>query len=211
MTSEMAIKMFTILNGYKYNIHFVSMLLSEMVTSAETKLINLYQYTLKKVFKSRACPLDSRTLGSHKLFIINLHLIHCPSNDRLCFSKELGAAEIRIMEQGVLNSTVFLVYPAQASVTENCTTTRKGSFSDSFSRSKLMPDTIISVYPIITHRPFIVFSDFYFYNFTSSSSMDSVLIIESSAYTSSHGQTGRNSLDIASYTMINRREMRTEP
>ena len=47
MTSKMAINMFTILNGYRYNIHFVSMLLSEMVTSAEINLINLYQYTLK--------------------------------------------------------------------------------------------------------------------------------------------------------------------
>ena len=49
MTSKMAIIMFTmmILNGYRYNIHFVSMLLSEMVTSAEINLINLYQYTLK--------------------------------------------------------------------------------------------------------------------------------------------------------------------
>ena len=63
MTSDTAIKMFTILNGYKYNIHFGSVLLSGMVTSAETKLINLYQYTLKKVFKNRARPLDSRTLG----------------------------------------------------------------------------------------------------------------------------------------------------
>ena len=72
-----------------------------------------------------------------------------------------------------------------------------------------MPDTIISVYPIITHRPFIFISDFHVYNFTSSSSKDSVLTIESFAYTSSHGQTGRNSLDIASYTMIKRSEMRT--
>ena len=58
----MAIKMFTILNGYKYNIHFVSMLLSEMVTFAEIKLINLYQYTLKNIQK-QSMPIDSRTLG----------------------------------------------------------------------------------------------------------------------------------------------------
>ena len=49
MTHKMAIKMFTILNGYRYNIHFVSVLLSEMVTSAEINLINLYQYTLKNI------------------------------------------------------------------------------------------------------------------------------------------------------------------
>ena len=47
MASKMAIKMFTTLNGYRYNINFVSMLLSEMVTSTEIKLINLYQYTLQ--------------------------------------------------------------------------------------------------------------------------------------------------------------------
>ena len=62
MTSKMAIEMFTILNGYRYNIHFVSMLLSEMVTSAEINLINLYQYTLKNI-KKQSMPLDSRTLG----------------------------------------------------------------------------------------------------------------------------------------------------
>ena len=49
MTNKTAIKMFTILNGYRYNIHFVSVLLSEMVRSAEINLINLYQYTLKNI------------------------------------------------------------------------------------------------------------------------------------------------------------------
>ena len=39
VTFKMAIKMFTILNEYRYNIHFVSMLLSEMVTSAKINLI----------------------------------------------------------------------------------------------------------------------------------------------------------------------------
>ena len=38
------------------------MLLSEIVTSAEINLINRYQFTLK-IFKNRACPLDSRNLG----------------------------------------------------------------------------------------------------------------------------------------------------
>ena len=64
MTSKMAIKMFTILNGYRYNIHFVSLWLSEMVTSAEINLINLYQYTLK-IIQKQSYPLDSRTLGQH--------------------------------------------------------------------------------------------------------------------------------------------------
>ena len=90
MASNMAIKMFTILNGYRYNIHFVSMLLSEMVTSAEINLINLYQYTLKRYSKTEQAPLIAELQDSLKLFIINLHLIHCPSNDRLCFSKESG-------------------------------------------------------------------------------------------------------------------------
>ena len=60
-----------------------------------------------------------------------------------------------------------------------------------------MLDTIISVYTIITHRPFIYTSDFHVCNFTSSSSMDLVLIIVSSTYTSSHGQAGQNSMDRA--------------
>ena len=47
MASKMAIIMFTILNGYRYNIHFVSILLSEMVISAEINLINNHQYTLE--------------------------------------------------------------------------------------------------------------------------------------------------------------------
>ena len=56
MTFKMAIKMFTILNGYRYNTHFVSMLLSEMATSAELNLINLYQYTLKIIQKQSMPP-----------------------------------------------------------------------------------------------------------------------------------------------------------
>ena len=55
MTSKMAIIMFTILNGYRNNIHFVSMLLSEMVTSAEINLINL-QYTLEIIRKQGMPP-----------------------------------------------------------------------------------------------------------------------------------------------------------
>ena len=56
MTSKMVIKMLTILNGYRYNIHFVSMLLSEMVTSAEINLVNLYQSTLKIIQKQSMPP-----------------------------------------------------------------------------------------------------------------------------------------------------------
>ena len=54
-TSKMAIKMLTILNGYKYNIHFVSMLLSEMVTSAKIKVINLSIY-FKKIIQKQSMP-----------------------------------------------------------------------------------------------------------------------------------------------------------
>ena len=80
MTSKMAIEMFTILNGYRYNIYFVSMLLSEMVTSAEINLINRYQYTLKNIQKQNmpTSP-DSRTLGQTKAF----H--HQPSPNSLSF------------------------------------------------------------------------------------------------------------------------------
>ena len=58
------------------------------------------------------------------------------------------------------------------------------SFSDFFSRYRLMPDTIMFVFPIFSRRPFFSISDFYVFTF----SMDSALIIKSSAYSSSHGQ-----------------------
>ena len=74
------------------------------------------------------------------------------------------------------------MYPAHVSVKENCIATypcltdTERILPDSFSRSKLMPDTIISVYTIIVHSPFTFISDFHVCNFASSSSMDSVLI-----------------------------------
>ena len=119
MTSKMAIKMFTILNKYRYNIHFVSMLLSKMVTSAEINLINLYQYTLK-LFKNRACPLNSKTLGQPSNFSSStltsfnvLRIIGCAVPRNQVHLKS------GLWSKKVLNATVFLVYPAQASITEN--------------------------------------------------------------------------------------------
>ena len=114
--------MFTILNGYRYNIHFVSMLLSEMVTSAEINLINLYQYTLKIIQKQSKPPrkqnfrtalsLSSSTFTSFTV----LRIISCavPRNQAHLKSGSWS--------KEVLNVTVFLVYSAQASVTENCST-----------------------------------------------------------------------------------------
>ena len=64
---------------------------------------------------------------------------------------------------------------------------------------------------MFTRRPFFSISVFHVCTFTSSSSMDSALIIRSSAYSSSHGQPVRNSLDRASNTMMKSRGLRTEP
>ena len=74
-----------------------------------------------------------------------------------------------------------------------------------------MPDSIIFVFPMFTRRPFFSISVFHVCTFTSSSSMDSALIIRSSAYSSSHGQPVRNSLDRASNTMMKSSWLRTEP
>ena len=89
--------------------------------------------------------------------------------------------------------------------------TPQGSFPDFFNRSISVPDTIIFVFPMFTRRPFFSISNFHVFNFTSSSSMDSALIIKSSAYSSSRGQPVRNSLDRASNTIMKRRGLRTEP
>ena len=74
-----------------------------------------------------------------------------------------------------------------------------------------MPDSIIFVFPMFTRGPFSSISVFHVCTFTSSSSMDSALIIRSSAYRSSHGQPVRNSLDRASNTMMKSSGLRTEP
>ena len=73
--------------------------------------------------------------------------------------------------------------------------TPQGYFPDFFSTSRLMPDSIIFVFPMFTRRPFFSISVFHVCTFTSSSSMDSALIVRSSAYSSSYGQPVRNSLD----------------
>ena len=80
--------------------------------------------------------------------------------------------------------------------------TPQGYFPDFFRTSRSMPDSIIFVFPMFTRRPFFSISVFHLCTFTSSSSMDSALIIRSSAYSSSHGQPVRNSLDRASNTMM---------
>ena len=89
--------------------------------------------------------------------------------------------------------------------------TPQGYFPDFFSTSRLMPDSIIFVFPMFTCRPFFSISVLHVCTFTSSSSMDSALIIRSSAYSSSHGQPVRNSLDRASSTMMKSSGLRTEP
>ena len=89
--------------------------------------------------------------------------------------------------------------------------TPQGYFPDFFSTSRLMPDSIIFVFPMFTRRPFFSISVFRVCTFTSSSSMDSALIIRLSAYSSSHGQPVWDSLDRASNTMMKSSGLRTEP
>ena len=59
--------------------------------------------------------------------------------------------------------------------------TPQGYFPDFFRTSRLIPDSIIFVFPMFTRRPFFSISVFHVCTFTSSSSMDSALIIRSSA------------------------------
>ena len=89
--------------------------------------------------------------------------------------------------------------------------TPQGYFPDFFSTSRLMPDSITFVFPMFTRRPFFSISVFHVCTFTSSSSMDSALIIRSSAYSSSHRQPVRNSLDRAYNTMMKSSGLRTQP
>ena len=89
--------------------------------------------------------------------------------------------------------------------------TPQGYFPDFFSTSRLMPDFIIFVFPMFTRRTFFSISVFHVCTFTSSSSIDSALIIRSSAYSSSHRQPVRNSLDRASNTKMKSSGLRTEP
>ena len=89
--------------------------------------------------------------------------------------------------------------------------TPQGYFPDFFSTSRLMPDSIIFVIPMFTRRRFFSISVFHVCTITSSSSMDSALIIRSSAYSSSHGQPTWNSLDRAFNTMMKSSGLKTEP
>ena len=60
---------------------------------------------------------------SLEFFVINLHLFHCSSINRLCLTQASGAPEIRVRAQGTLDATAFLVYPSQAATTEDCIAT----------------------------------------------------------------------------------------
>ena len=99
------------------------MFFSEMVTSAEINLINIYQYTLK-IIQKQSMPLryqKFRTVLSFSSSTFTsftvLRIIGCavPRNQAHLKSGSWS--------KGVLNATVFLVYPAHASVKENCIAT----------------------------------------------------------------------------------------
>ena len=123
MTSKMAIKTFTILTGYRYNIHLLSMLLPEMVTSAEINLINLYQYTLKIIQKQSMPPRyqNFRTaLSFSSSTFTPFTVLRIIGSD---VPRNQAHLKLGSWSKEVLKSTVFLVYPAQASITENCNAT----------------------------------------------------------------------------------------
>ena len=153
-----------------------------------------------------------------KLFVSNHNLwnfsfINSPSSP-----KASGTPELRVREKGPLMPLHFLctqrLQPPQKIALVLPTPdwqTPQGYFPDFFSTSRLMPDSIIFVFPMFTRRPFFSISVFHVCTFTSSSSMDSALIIRSSAYSSSHVQPVRNFLDRASNTMMKSSGLRTEP
>ena len=141
--------------------------------------------------------------GTFKQFIIYYYLLHCWSINRpTCLFQTSGAPEFRVMVQGALNVTAFLGYSSQPATSEDCGVTCP-SLTDRDRFQSLINASTYNLYlPMFTRRPFFSISDFFVFNFTSSSSMDSELIIKSSAYSSFHGQPEWNSLNGASYTMI---------
>ena len=122
MSSKMAIKMFTILNGYGYNILFLCCYLkwSHLLNKLD-KSLSIY---FKNIQKQR-CPLDSRNLGQPLLSFSSstftsftvLPIIGC------AVPRSQAHLKSGSWSKEVLNATVFLVYPAQATVTENCIAT----------------------------------------------------------------------------------------
>ena len=75
----------------------------------------------------------------------------------------------------------------------------------------MAPDTMILVFPMLTHRPFFSIPNFHAWTFTSSSSKGSAMATMSSTYSSSHGQPVQNSRDSTSSNMMKNRGLRIEP
>ena len=82
--------------------------------------------------------------------------------------------------------------------------------SQAFGALELKGPLYMTSYRMFTCRP-ISFQYFHASNFTSNSSMDSVLIIRSSLYNSNYGQSVLNSVNRASYITIKSSGIRTEP
>ena len=153
-------------------------------------------------------PKVAELWDNFKLFISNLNLWNFSFIDSLSSPKAAGPLML------LLFLCTQRLQPPQKIALELPTPdwqTPQGYFPDFFSTSRLMPDSIIFVFPMFTRRPFFSISVFHVCTFTSSSSMDSALIIRPSAYSSSYGQPVRNSLDRASNTMMKSSGVRTEP
>ena len=141
--------------------------------------------------QQKECFLDGRTLPySLKLFVINHHLLNYSPINRPCHSQASGTPKSGSGCKGPLMPLHFLCIqhkqPSQKIelLPTPVRQTTQGSFPDSFSKSRLMPDTITFVFSMYICRLFFSISDFHVFNFSSSSSMDSTLIVKSSAYSS---------------------------
>ena len=144
-----------------------------------------------------------------KLFVSSLHLcIYSP----ICLNA-LGVPELRVRALNH-NSTEFLMHSAN---TEDCIATYSCLTDTTGVLSRFLQQVQINARHQNLCLPYVQgpFSpsptSMFACTFTSSSSMGSALIIRSYANSSSHGQPVPKSLDRASYTLMKRRGLRTEP
>ena len=132
------------------------------------------------------------------LFVFYLNLCIFSSIKSSSCPKASGAPELRVRGQGSLNATAFLMHTA--TTTEDCIATYSSLTNTTevpfryLQQVHINLDTGIFAYPMFTCLSFFSTSDVHVCTFTNSSSMDSTLIIGSTAYSSSYGQPVRNSL-----------------
>ena len=154
-------------------------------------ICSVWSQPARSCLLQRACPQGSRTLGQLQAFRFQPQPLKLLSSIARAVPRHRAHLNSGFGRKGPLMPLHFLctqrLHPPQKIALELPTPdwqTPQGYFPDFFSTSRLMPDSIIFVFPMFTRRPFFSISVFHVCTFTSSSSMDSALIIRSSAYSS---------------------------